>query len=129
MKRFSVPIIALIVIAVGLFIVSCDNNGVSLQNLLEIAQGNAELASLLNVIVYADQNDLSAPDIAGTLADTAETATVFLPNNAAFVAVFGDNDGDGVVEAEDLEDFRIAEGLTVNQLGEALTDVLSYHVI
>jgi transforming growth factor-beta-induced protein len=131
MKRFMVPIIAVLVIAVGVFFVSCDNDGGggALQNVLEIAQGNAELASLVNIIEYADQYDPFDPDIAGTLADGTETITGFTPNNDAFVAVFGDNDSDGVVELEDIQDFRDDNSYTDAELGNGLTDVLSYHVI
>jgi uncharacterized surface protein with fasciclin (FAS1) repeats len=109
--------------------VSCDN-GDGLQNLLQVAQGNAELASLVNVILYADENATEDPDVAGALADAANTITAFGPNNAAFVTVFGDNDADGVVELEDIQDFRDANFAGDDTAtADALLSVLGYHII
>jgi uncharacterized surface protein with fasciclin (FAS1) repeats len=117
------------VISLGVFFVSCDNNGASLQNLLELAQGTAGLESLVNVIVYVDANSSENPEVANTLADETETITVFAPVNAAFVAALGDNDSDGVVELEDIEDLRDALSLTDEETADALLGILAYHFI
>lgn len=125
MKRFILPIVIVLMISSAVFFVSCDNGG--LENLLEVAKGNPELASLVNIILYVDQH--STAELAATLADTTKTITVFGPINAAFVAVLGDNDGDGVVETEDIEDVRDLLGVTDAQAADLLLDILSYHVI
>jgi uncharacterized surface protein with fasciclin (FAS1) repeats len=127
-KRFITLVVAVLIIAVGVFFVSCDNE--ELKNLLEVAQGNAELASLVNVILYVDENSTEDPDIAGGLADAANTITAFGPNNLAFVTVFGDNDLDKVVELEDIQDFRDANFAGDDAAtADALLDVLGYHII
>jgi hypothetical protein len=107
---------------------SCDNEGGS-TNLLQALQANPELASLESIIVYVDfytKDDPDPPEIQMVLADPAESLTVFGPNNDAFIAVFGDADGDDIVEDVDI---RSILGLDDNSNAYDLADVLSYHVI
>jgi uncharacterized surface protein with fasciclin (FAS1) repeats len=129
MRKFVVPIVAVILISFGVFFVSCDNNGESLQNLLELAKSTDEIASLVNVILYIDANSTVDPEVAATLADDTETITVFAPVNAAFVAALGDKDSDGVAELEDIEAVRDAFILTDAQTADLLLNILGYHVI
>jgi uncharacterized surface protein with fasciclin (FAS1) repeats len=109
---------------VGVFFVSCDNE--ELKNLLEIAQSTDGLESLVNVIAYAEEYAAEYPGITEGLADVSLTITIFAPNNEGFVAVFGDIDGDGFVEAEDIRDEL---GLDDAANAEDLLGILGLHVI
>ena len=130
MKKFVIPIIAVILISFGVFFVSCDNNGETLKNLLEIATSTEGLESLVNVVTFVDEYATDDPELAAALADESLTITVFAPNNEAFVTVFGDNDGDGIVESEDIQD--LADALFESSLvdtADFLLDVVAYHLV
>jgi uncharacterized surface protein with fasciclin (FAS1) repeats len=129
MKKLVIPIVAVLIITVGIFAVSCTSDD-DLQNLLEIAQSTAGLESLVNVVLFVDANATDDPELAAALADESLTITVFAPNNEAFVAVFGDNDGDGIVEEEDIQDFADAAfSGDLTATADALLDVVSYHLV
>jgi uncharacterized surface protein with fasciclin (FAS1) repeats len=125
MKRLILPVVVVLILSIGLFFVSCDN----LDTLLVFVANDAETGSLYNVVAYVDEYSSQDPGIAEYLADEDETGTLFAPVNAAFIAVFGDADGDGVVETEDIEAVRDALVLTDEELADALLTVIAYHVI
>lgn len=129
MKKFVFPIVAVILISLVVFFGSCDN-GETMKNLLEIATSTEGLESLVNVVTFVDEYATDDPELAAALADESLTITVFAPNNEAFVTVFGDNDGDGIVESEDIQD--LADALFESSLvdtADFLLDVVAYHLV
>ncbi len=71
--------LAVIILAIPLFIVSCsdddDDNGTSDKNIVEIAQGTPSLSILVDALVAANLTDALSGD---------GPFTVFAPSNAAF---------------------------------------------
>jgi uncharacterized surface protein with fasciclin (FAS1) repeats len=143
MKKFVLPIVAVLIITVGVFAVSCTTD--DLQNLLEVAQSTAGLESLV-VVILAVEEALEITDVTDTLADGSEVLTVFAPNNAAFIALFEaieqvdennytvDEDGNGIIDDTDIGNFLgslVSLGLadTTEEAVEFVGDVLSLHVI
>jgi len=129
MKKIVIPVAVVFVLALAIFTISCTSDD-DLQNLLEIATSTAGLESLVNVVLFVDENATDDPELAAALADESLTITVFAPNNEAFVAVFGDNDEDGIVEEEDIQDFADAlfEG-SLTDAADFLLDVVAYHLV
>ncbi|MEO0901164.1 MAG: fasciclin domain-containing protein, partial [Bacteroidota bacterium] len=84
-------------------------------NIVETAQGNDALTSLVAALTTADLNDDS--DLIGTLSGTGPF-TVFAPTNDAFTALLGSLDG-----FDSLDDFDTPEERAL------LATILQYHVV
>ncbi|MEM9362268.1 MAG: fasciclin domain-containing protein [Bacteroidota bacterium] len=84
-------------------------------NIVETAQGNDALSSLVAALTTADLNDDS--DLIGTLSGTGPF-TVFAPTNDAFTALLGSLDG-----FDSLADFDTEEERAL------LATILQYHVV
>ncbi|MDF7812319.1 fasciclin domain-containing protein [Hymenobacter sp. YC55] len=105
-------------IAFSLGVTSCDDDddtpsGGSQQNIVQVAQGNADFSILVAAVTKAD--------LAGTLSG-AGPFTVFAPNNAAFAKLAG-----GPLDAFSSA-AKINAVTDANQIA-ALRNVLLYHVL
>ncbi len=105
-----------------LLMVSCNNDDdnivivePTLSTIVETAQSNDLLSSLVAALTKADENENS--DLIGAL-NGEGTFTVFAPTNAAFSALLASLD-----DFDDLDDFDTPEKR------EILADILKYHVI
>ena len=107
-----------------LFVVSCDNDDddnkptIPVQedgNIVETAQGNNGLSSLVAALSKADESTNN--DLINALSNEAGTFTVLAPSNDAFTALLGRLDG-----FDSLEDFN------TEQLQDLLATILTYHV-
>ncbi|WP_350287068.1 fasciclin domain-containing protein [uncultured Croceitalea sp.] len=113
----------LLLSAIALFALSCndDDEGISSQaaestiNIVETAQGNDALDSLVAALMKADENEDS--DLIGTLSGDGPF-TVFAPTNEAFTALLADLDG-----FDSLADFDTEEEKAL------LAEILKYHVV
>mgnify|MGYP002826951366 CR=1 FL=1 len=83
--------------------------------IVETAQGNESLTSLVAALQKADENENS--DLIGTLSGNGPF-TVFAPTNDAFSALLSELDG-----FETLDDFDTEEERAL------LADILKYHVV
>ncbi|WP_172675965.1 fasciclin domain-containing protein, partial [Croceitalea dokdonensis] len=114
----------LLLLGVLAFAFSCDKdeegtNTTSREdatsNIVEIAQGENNLTSLVAALLKAGENENI--DLVGTL-NGEGPFTVFAPTNEAFAALLAELDG-----FDSLEDFDTAEEQ------ELLAEILSYHVV
>ncbi len=139
MKKSSRIFLILIVSVVLVTMIGCElgtgvgaggNTGAgSTRSLLDVALDTSATASLANVVVYIDANGTNSTKLAtDVLSDLSADYTVFAPDNAAFVDVFGDNDGDGIVESDDVNDLIAALGLTTSAGADALFSIVAAHV-
>lgn len=77
--KYTRVMFSVLMISMSLFVVSCndddDDDQMTSKNIVEIAQSNPELSTLVNAIVAADLTDVLS---------TGGPFTVFAPTNAAF---------------------------------------------
>ncbi|WP_394970757.1 fasciclin domain-containing protein [uncultured Croceitalea sp.] len=106
----------------SVFILSCDNDKDELMTsmkssstIVETAQGEDSLSSLVAALVKADENENS--DLIGTLSENGPF-TVFAPTNEAFSALL-----------QDLEGFDSLEDFNTEEEKELLATILQYHVV
>jgi len=123
MKHFLQLKNFVLLFALTLFVVSCnkddDENEIQNQaastNIVETAQDNDDLSSLVAALLKADENEGS--DLVGTLSGDGPF-TVFAPTNEAFAALLADLDG-----FDSLSDFDTDEEKVL------LAEILKYHVV
>lgn len=84
MKKLFVPV-TILALALGTTFTSCneDDDSVDENNIVELAQGNSDLSSLVDAVVRAGLVD--------ALSDESASYTVFAPTNAAFATFLSDN--------------------------------------
>lgn len=108
-------------IAIAIFAWSCDKDEneesakVDSLNIVETAQGQETLTSLVSAITTADNSE--GTDLVGTLSGDGPF-TVFAPTNEAFTALLAQLDG-----FDSLADFDTDEERAI------LTTILTYHVV
>jgi len=113
----------LLLIAMTLFVLSCNKdddqdvleNQTTSTNIVETAQGNDDLSSLVAALIKADENENS--DLVGTLSGEGPF-TVFAPTNDAFSDLLNSLDG-----FDSLDDFDTDEEKAL------LAKILTYHVV
>lgn len=107
-----------------IFVASCDNDDddnkptIPIQeagNIVETAQGNNGLSSLVAALAKADES--ANNDLVNALSNEAGTFTVLAPSNDAFATLLGRLDG-----FDSLDDFN------TEQLQDLLATILTYHV-
>ncbi|MFD0797992.1 fasciclin domain-containing protein [Maribacter chungangensis] len=120
LKIFKPTLVAFLLI----FAASCDDdsddnkpvvNVVEPSNIVETAQGNNGLSSLVSALAKADES--ANNDLIAALGNEAGTFTVLAPSNDAFAALLGRLDG-----FQSLDDFN------EQQLQDLLATILAYHV-
>jgi uncharacterized surface protein with fasciclin (FAS1) repeats len=84
MKKLFVPV-TILALALGTTFTSCneDDDMDEQSNIVELAQGNSDLSSLVDAVVRAGLVD--------ALSDETASYTVFAPTNAAFATFLSDN--------------------------------------
>ena len=84
MKKFFFPV-TILALALGSTFTSCneDDDPVEENNIVELAQSNSDLSSLVDAVVRAGLVD--------ALSDETASYTVFAPSNAAFATFLSDN--------------------------------------
>ncbi|MFD2585774.1 fasciclin domain-containing protein [Croceitalea marina] len=111
-----------LLLLLSVFAVSCDDDKEELMasmesqtTIVETAQGEESLSSLVAALSKADENEDS--DLIGTLSGNG-SFTVFAPSNEAFTALL-----QGLEGFDSLEDFDTEEEKTL------LAKILQYHVV
>ena len=125
MKKFLALTVVLAFVLFGLLFTGCSNEE-SLQTLYDIAANTEGLESLVIIISYIETYAADS-DIEESFKDSSITATVFLPNNAAFVELF---EIEGTILTEnDISLF--AESIPVSDAIFAgyLMDIIGLHAI
>ncbi|MDT0608561.1 fasciclin domain-containing protein [Croceitalea rosinachiae] len=123
MKHFLQLKNFLLLFAITAFVLSCDKdddqnttpNQTTSTNIVETAQGNDALSSLVAALGKADENEDS--NLISTLSGDGPF-TVFAPTNDAFAALLADLEG-----FETLADFNTEEEKAL------LAEILKYHVV
>nr|WP_286943784.1 fasciclin domain-containing protein [Allomuricauda sp.] len=123
MKKKFLPLKGILMAFLMVFALSCekedDGNEPGQEEttgtIVETAQGNESLTSLVAALQKADENENS--DLIGTLSGNGPF-TVFAPTNDAFSALLSELDG-----FETLDDFDTEEERAL------LADILKYHVV
>ncbi|GMN09431.1 hypothetical protein MTsPCn9_01130 [Croceitalea sp. MTPC9] len=111
----------MLLLFMSVFVLSCDKDEEGMQemenqnNIVETAQGEESLGSLVAALAKADENEDS--DLVGTLSGNGPF-TVFAPTNEAFTALLQNLEG-----FDSLEDFDTEEEKSL------LATILKYHVV
>lgn len=124
MKKLCALTVVVVLMSFGLFFMSCDNEE-TLQSLYDIANSTEGLESLIVLISFIDQYSVES-DIEESFRDTTITATVFVPNNAAFASLFSISD---TLTESDISAFADYYNVSDGEMAGYLADIIGLHVI